>query len=170
MPINHVSLPTGPRNFVLMRDFYLAVLQPLGFKIYKQLDGHFIGMQPKHAGPDFWLHCGGQDFDPVDPELSAKENLKTRGRSHVAFDVGSRTEVDEFYAAALKGGGVCNGAPGDRSYAKGYYAAFVLDPLGNNIEAVHFNPVWLRAVKAAPSILMLALGVAVGHFGVGYFA
>jgi predicted lactoylglutathione lyase len=52
------------------------------------------------------------------------------------FAARSRAEVDAFHAAALKAGGTDNGPPGLRDTAKGYYAAFVLDPNGNNIEAV----------------------------------
>jgi catechol 2,3-dioxygenase-like lactoylglutathione lyase family enzyme len=60
-------------------------------------------------------------------------------RQHTAFAARSRAEVDAFHAAALAAGGRDNGAPGLRDHAgypKGYYAAFVLDPDGNNIEAV----------------------------------
>jgi predicted lactoylglutathione lyase len=59
-------------------------------------------------------------------------------KQHTAFGAKSRTEVDAFYAAALKAGGIDNGGPGLRKqYGHGYYAAFVLDPDGNNIEAVY---------------------------------
>jgi catechol 2,3-dioxygenase-like lactoylglutathione lyase family enzyme len=61
-------------------------------------------------------------------------------KQHTAFATKSRAEVDAFYAAALKAGGIDNGPPGLRDpaegYPQGYYAAFVLDPDGNNIEAV----------------------------------
>ncbi|HEX3758237.1 MAG TPA: VOC family protein [Kofleriaceae bacterium] len=61
-------------------------------------------------------------------------------RQHTAFAARSRAEVDAFHAAALRAGGTDNGAPGPRDtalgYPPGYYAAFVLDPDGNNIEAV----------------------------------
>jgi catechol 2,3-dioxygenase-like lactoylglutathione lyase family enzyme len=59
-------------------------------------------------------------------------------KQHTAFAAKSRTAVDAFYAAALKAGGIDNGGPGLRKqYARSYYAAFVLDPDGNNIEAVY---------------------------------
>jgi catechol 2,3-dioxygenase-like lactoylglutathione lyase family enzyme len=61
-------------------------------------------------------------------------------KQHTAFKARSQAEVDAFYAAALEGGGTGNGPPGLRDpatgYPPGYYAAFVLDPDGNNIEAV----------------------------------
>jgi catechol 2,3-dioxygenase-like lactoylglutathione lyase family enzyme len=58
------------------------------------------------------------------------------GRVHLAFQAKSREVVERFYKAALAAGGKDNGAPGERPYHPGYYAAFVLDPDGNNIEAV----------------------------------
>ena len=58
------------------------------------------------------------------------------GRHHLAFQARNRAMVDSFYKAALASGGKDNGAPGERPYHPGYYAAFVLDPDGNNIEAV----------------------------------
>ncbi len=59
------------------------------------------------------------------------------GRHHLAFQTKDRAMVEAFYKAALAHGGKDNGAPGERGYHPGYYAAFVLDPDGNNIEAVH---------------------------------
>ena len=61
---------------------------------------------------------------------------KLTGRHHLAFQAQDRALVDAFYKAALAHGGKDNGAPGERPYHPGYYAAFVLDPDGNNIEAV----------------------------------
>ena len=61
---------------------------------------------------------------------------KLTGRTHLAFQAKDRATVDAFHRAALAAGGTDNGAPGDRPYHPGYYAAFALDPDGNNIEAV----------------------------------
>ncbi|MBK1890335.1 VOC family protein [Undibacterium sp. 14-3-2] len=58
------------------------------------------------------------------------------GRHHLAFQAQDRNMVDHFYQTALAHGGKDNGAPGERAYHPGYYAAFVVDPDGNNIEAV----------------------------------
>ena len=58
------------------------------------------------------------------------------GRVHLAFQAKDRATVDAFHKAALANGGKDHGAPGERPYHPGYYAAFVLDPDGNNIEAV----------------------------------
>lgn len=59
---------------------------------------------------------------------------------HFAFQTNSPEEVQRFYDAAISSGGRDNGKPGERSYHPGYYAAFVLDPDGNNIEAVYHGP------------------------------
>lgn len=58
-----------------------------------------------------------------------------------------------------------NGAPGERAYVKGYYAAFVIDPMGNNIEAVYYKPLWLQAIMSAPYVLsgLVGVGLAVGY-------
>jgi catechol 2,3-dioxygenase-like lactoylglutathione lyase family enzyme len=70
------------------------------------------------------------------------------GRHHLAFQAQDRLMVDAFYKAALANGGTANGMPGVRPYHPGYYAAFVLDPDGNNIEAVHHG----EADRSAPSV------------------
>ena len=58
-----------------------------------------------------------------------------------------------------------NGEPGVRKYVKGYYAAYVIDPLGNNIEVVHWNPWWLTAVQNVPYVVsgLLGVGLAFGY-------
>lgn len=80
-------------------------------------------------------------------ESQAAQGVLT-GRHHLAFQAQDRAMVDAFYKAALAHGGKDNGAPGERPYHPGYYAAFVLDPDGNNIEAV-FHGV---AKRSAPSV------------------
>ncbi|KXX76599.1 hypothetical protein MMYC01_208439 [Madurella mycetomatis] len=167
MPLGHVSLPTGPSNYKAMRDFYVAALKPLGYTVFLEEEGHVCGFHA-HMVPDFWLHCGGEDFAPVNPGLSADENLKARGRTHVAFNVASRGQVEEWYRNAVKAGGIPNGEPGERSYAKGYYAAFVLDPLGNNIEAVYYKPYWLQVASSMPTVLSMLFGAVVSHLVWGY--
>jgi catechol 2,3-dioxygenase-like lactoylglutathione lyase family enzyme len=94
--------------------FYEALLAPLGHAPGSKGDG-YAGF-----GAGFWLH----------------ESPKGGG-CHVAFRAKSRQEVDAFHAAGLKAGGRDNGAPGLRlDYAPTYYAAFILDADGNNLEAV----------------------------------
>jgi catechol 2,3-dioxygenase-like lactoylglutathione lyase family enzyme len=96
--------------------FYRETLQPLGYV----LDGSGTGLGPKGA-PGLWLHAGG----------------KANGGTHVAFRAAERKAVDRFHAAGLKAGGRDNGKPGLRAdYSPTYYAAFLIDPDGNNVEAV----------------------------------
>lgn len=110
------------------KAFYLAALAPLRYRIAKEHPGAAcgfgvpdgFGQSPDPAG-DFWIIKGA----PQEPRI------------HLAFTAPSRAEVDAFYRAALAAGGRDNGAPGLRpQYHARYYAAFVLDPDGYNIEAV----------------------------------
>lgn len=75
-------------------------------------------------------------------------------RVHLAFQAVNREGVQAFHRAAVAAGGRDNGGPGERSYHPGYYAAFVLDPDGNNIEAVFHGP----AARSAPSVVVTPLG------------
>jgi hypothetical protein len=105
MPLGHVSLPTSPSTYKPMRDFYTTTLSPLGYTIYQEQDKLYCGWRT-HMGPDFWLHCGGDDTDfaTVDSALSAEENRKKLfrdGRTHVAFNVGSRRQVEEWFRNAV---------------------------------------------------------------------
>jgi catechol 2,3-dioxygenase-like lactoylglutathione lyase family enzyme len=86
------------------------------------------------------LFVSTRDSEEVQGELT--------GRHHLAFQAKDRTMVDAFHKAALAHGGRDNGAPGERSYHPGYYAAFVLDPDGNNIEAVFHG----EAERSADSV------------------
>jgi catechol 2,3-dioxygenase-like lactoylglutathione lyase family enzyme len=72
----------------------------------------------------------------------------TTGRTHLAFQAPDRETVQRFYEAGLAAGGTDHGAPGERQYHPGYYAAFLLDPDGNNVEAVYHGP----AKRSAPSV------------------
>jgi catechol 2,3-dioxygenase-like lactoylglutathione lyase family enzyme len=68
---------------------------------------------------------------------------------HLALQADSQEVVDRFHAAALAAGAIDNGAPGERDYHPGYYAAYALDPDGNNVEAVYHGP----AERSAPSVV-----------------
>ncbi|KAJ4327170.1 hypothetical protein N0V84_002432 [Fusarium piperis] len=137
MGIGHLGLPVGD-HYVEMRDFYKAILAPLGYIMKMEADyGHpFCGFGVEGAGTDFWLGGGCKGG-------LQKYDGKLEGRVapiHVAFNGKSREHVDEWYEAAIKAGAVDNGKPGLRpEYMPGYYGAFVLDPLGNNIEVVHLT-------------------------------
>jgi catechol 2,3-dioxygenase-like lactoylglutathione lyase family enzyme len=107
------------------RDFYVRALVPLGYALLMEpAPGHCgFGREGK---PDFWI---SRDREP-----------KTRN-VHVAFAADDRATVDAFHAAALAAGATDNGAPGVRElYHPTYYGAFVLDPDGNNVEAVCHRP------------------------------
>ncbi len=106
------------------KTFYLGALEPLGYRVVYEEPGALAYLADAR-GLDFGIGQRG----PV-------------GGAHVAFECGNRATVDRFYSAAMSAGGRDNGAPGLRpQYDANYYAAYVLDPDGNNIEAVcHHAP------------------------------
>jgi catechol 2,3-dioxygenase-like lactoylglutathione lyase family enzyme len=115
---DHLGLRVA--NLDASRRFYQATLEPLGFVLGPH-DETYAGFGPADA-PALWLH----------PVASAE-----RSGCHVAFRAANRAAVDAFHAAGLKAGGRDNGAPGLRTdYSPTYYAAFIVDPDGNNVEAV----------------------------------
>ncbi len=127
--IDHLQLVV--RDLAASRRFYEAVLPPLGVP----LGG---------AGEDyFWFD---ELFVSSADSSSAQGHLT--GRHHLAFQAADRAAVDAFHKTALASGGTDNGAPGERPYHPGYYACFVLDPDGNNIEAVFHG----EAERSAPSV------------------
>ncbi|KAK7425176.1 hypothetical protein QQX98_000091 [Neonectria punicea] len=137
MPFSHLGLPVGD-HFAEMRDFYKAILKPLGYEL--MVEAHephsYCGFGIKGAGPDFWLGGGKEDgLQKYDGNLESRV-----APIHVAFSGKNREHVDEWYEAAIKNGATDNGKPGLRKhYMEGYYGAFILDPLGNNIEVVHLT-------------------------------
>lgn len=94
----------------------------------------------------------GEGFLDAD-DFVVSQGSPTTGRCHVAFQARDRAAVDAFHAAGLKAGGRDNGAPGLRDYHPNYYAAFLIDPAGNNIEAVNHGP----ARRSAESVVIEAL-------------
>lgn len=119
--IDHIQLVV--RDLEASRTFYAAVFEVLGIPIGGE-------------GPGFFW--ADELFISTAESVAAQGALT--GRLHLAFQTKDRAMVDAFYQAALAHGGTDNGAPGQRPYHPGYYAAFVLDPDGNNIEAVHHGP------------------------------
>ena len=91
----------------------------------------------------------GADYFYAD-ELFVDEAREAVSHVHLAFQAPDRATVHKFHSAALAAGGRDNGGPGERGYHPGYYAAFVLDPDGNNIEAVYHGP----AARSASSIVV----------------
>jgi catechol 2,3-dioxygenase-like lactoylglutathione lyase family enzyme len=113
------------------KRFYLAVFEALGIPLGGEGPGFF------------WV----DELFISDLGSPASAGAVT-GRTHLAFQAADRAAVERFYAAGLGAGGKDHGAPGERPYHPGYYAAFLLDPDGNNIEAVYHGP----AKRSAPSV------------------
>ncbi len=127
--IDHLQLVVA--DLEASRRFYTAVLDVLGVPI--------AGHEAKH----FWadeLFVSAKDSDEAEGRLT--------GRHHFAFQAKDRDMVNRFYTAGLAAGGTDNGPPGERAYHPGYYAAFLLDPDGNNVEAVFHG----AATRSAESV------------------
>ncbi|HYZ18487.1 MAG TPA: VOC family protein [Gaiellaceae bacterium] len=120
MPIDHVKLPVADLD--ASRAFYSAALAPLGWKL--------VWDEAPTLG--FGHGDGGEDDEPFALERGDPPNV----RSHVAFSADDTAQVDAFHAAAVAAGGTDNGPPGERPYGGYYYAAFVIDPDGHNVEVV----------------------------------
>ncbi|HWH06454.1 MAG TPA: VOC family protein [Gaiellaceae bacterium] len=119
--LDHVGLNVS--DLGAARAFYEAALEPVGYRAAIDHDDH-VGFVGPERYPHFWL----ARRDPV------------TGSTHVCFRAPGRAAVDAFHAAALAAGGSDNGGPGLRpQYDERYYAAFVLDPDGNNVEAVTYE-------------------------------
>jgi len=121
VPIDHVNLPVG--DLGASRAFYTAALAPFGYTL----------VYDSEASLGFGRGDGGEDDEP----FALRGGDPPSVGSHVAFTASSPDQVNEFHTAALAAGGRDNGAPGERPYGGYYYAAFVLDPDGHNIEAVY---------------------------------
>lgn len=127
--IDHVQLVV--KNLPASQTFYTAVFEALGVPMGGTGEGYFWADE---------LFVSNKDSEAAQGALT--------GRHHLAFQAQDRAMVDAFHAAALAHGGKDNGAPGERPYHPGYYAAFVLDPDGNNIEAVFHG----KANRSAASV------------------
>jgi catechol 2,3-dioxygenase-like lactoylglutathione lyase family enzyme len=119
----HAGLEVG--DFAASRDFYERALEPLGFGVVMEFGEGYAGFGI--AGrPSFWIR---------------QATGQASGPTHIAFHATDRARVDAFHAAALAAGAADNGPPGTRAhYHPTYYGAFVLDPDGNNVEAVCHGP------------------------------
>jgi len=107
------------------RSFYEAALAPLGIQV----------------------RAGDHSF-AADELYVTSDGEPTKGL-HLAFQAADEDTVKRFHEAALAAGGRDNGGPGERTYHPGYYAAFVLDPDGSNVEAVYHGPI----ERSAPSVV-----------------
>ena len=128
--VDHIQLVVA--DLAASRGFYEALFEVLEIPVGGSADSHFWYDELFVSTPD-------------GPEAAGK----LTGRHHLAFQARDRATVDAFYKAGLAAGGRDNGAPGIRpKYHPGYYAAFLLDPDGNNIEAVFHG----EAKRSAPSV------------------
>ncbi len=122
--IDHIGIRV--RDIKKSKTFYSQALAPLGYTLSWDLEGSeypngLAGFALKNSEPNLWIHGGTPNNPPI----------------HIAFGVKKRSLVDAFYKAALAAGGKDNGPPGLRpDYHPDYYAAFIHDPDGHNIEAV----------------------------------
>ena len=119
------------RDLPASQRFYTAVLEVLGIPIGGTGDGFFWADE---------LFVSTADSQAAQGHLT--------GRHHFAFQARDRATVDAFHKAALASGGKDNGQPGERPYHPGYYAAFVIDPDGNNVEAVYHGPAKSRSAES----------------------
>lgn len=127
--IDHIQLVV--RDLPASQNFYSAVFNALNIPLGGKGETFFWADE---------LFISTADSDAAQGKLT--------GRHHLAFQALNEAMVDAFYVAALANGGTDNGKPGERAYHPGYYAAFVLDPDGNNIEAVYHG----MAKRSAPSV------------------
>ncbi len=106
------------------KTFYVPALLPLGYILISEFpEWSVIGLGTNGIA-DFWVS-----------QREATHN------AHIAITAADKSSVDAFYTAAIAAGATDNGAPGYRTeYSPGYYAAFVIDPFGNNFEAVFHDP------------------------------
>lgn len=123
--IDHIGLTVA--DLPRAKAFYDQALAPLGYRLLMEVTEEMTGGRGAHLGygrdgkPDFWIGSAGVPMTGL----------------HVAFAADRRALVDAFHHAALAAGGRDNGAPGLRpEYHPNYYGAFVIDPDGNNVEAV----------------------------------
>lgn len=129
--LDHVHLVVT--DLAASRRFYRAVLQSLGRDLTGEGDDYFVV-------DELYVSEAGND--------SALSHI------HIAFQAPDRATVQRFHTAALAAGGRNHGAPGERHYHPGYYAAFVHDPDGNNIEVVDHGP----AQRSADSVVVTPAG------------
>jgi catechol 2,3-dioxygenase-like lactoylglutathione lyase family enzyme len=119
--IDHLQLVVS--NLPRSKRFYEAILGALGIPLGGE-------------GPGFFW--ADELFVSVADSPAAAGKLT--GRVHFALQAQDKRAVERFHQAGIEAGGFDNGVPGDRPYHPGYYAAFLLDPDGNNVEAVYHGP------------------------------
>jgi catechol 2,3-dioxygenase-like lactoylglutathione lyase family enzyme len=126
---DHVHLRVA--DLEASRRFYRAVTEALAIPLGGESESHFF----------------------VD-ELFVSADGEPTARVHLAFQAADHEAVERFHEAGLAAGGADNGRPGPRDYHPGYFAAYLFDPDGNNVEAVHHGPV----ERSAPSVVLTPAG------------
>ena len=129
--LDHIGIVVG--SLAAAGRFYTACLAPLGYRLLADFsqpdgDGRLVYGSGGPADPFFVVACGR-------PTFWRPEHAAGAAPDHLAFQAPSREAVDAFYRAGLDHGGRDNGAPGQRRSSTRYYAAFMIDPDGNNVEA-----------------------------------
>lgn len=127
--LDHVQLVVG--DIEASKRFYRAVFEVLGVPIGGE------------GADNIWA-----DELYISTADSPAASGQRTGRAHLAFQADTPEKVEAFYRAGLANGGKDNGPPGERPYHPGYFAAFLLDPDGNNVEAVYHGP----AKRSAESV------------------
>lgn len=125
--IDHVHLRAV--DLAATKRFYRATLETLGIEVVEAEDYLYAD--------ELWIDRGD-----------------TPSRVHLAFQAADQAAVDRWYEAGLAAGGRDNGPPGERHYHPGYYAAFLLDPDGNNVEAVFHGP----STRSADAVIVTPIG------------
>ncbi|MGD9739933.1 MAG: VOC family protein [Bauldia sp.] len=125
--IDHVHLRAV--DLAATKRFYRATLETLGIEVVEAEDYLYAD--------EVWIDRGD-----------------TPSRVHLAFQAADQAAVDRWYEAGLAAGGRDNGPPGERHYHPGYYAAFLLDPDGNNVEAVFHGP----STRSADAVIVTPIG------------
>ena len=128
--VDHIHLRVA--DLEASKRFYRAVLGALG----RELAGEGDAFGGYFTADELFVSADGEPTSGL----------------HLALQAADREAVARFHAAALEAGGQDNGAPGERPYHPGYYAAYAFDPDGNNIEAVFHGP----AQRSAPSVVITA--------------
>jgi catechol 2,3-dioxygenase-like lactoylglutathione lyase family enzyme len=128
---DHIGIVVA--NLDVARAFYSACLAPLQYRLLQDFaqtptEGRLVYGRGGRSNPFFVVAAGR-------PTFWTAENKAGSAPDHLAFVAPDRGAVDAFHAAGLKKGGRDNGAPGPRRSTTAYYAAFLIDPDGNNVEA-----------------------------------
>jgi catechol 2,3-dioxygenase-like lactoylglutathione lyase family enzyme len=131
--LNHISI--GVRDVARAAEFYDAVLGALGYKRVMEILPHAVAYGSSY--PELWIQLP-----------RGQQELTVGNGTHISVSAGRREAINAFHSAAMAHGGADDGAPGPRpDYGPDYYAAFVIDPDGNRLEA---TLIMKPAVKAAP--------------------